>query len=155
MHEFDTMGAEVHVHVHAHLYLVSCPAYYEYGKGSHASSCCGTCEFVLVQTETKYFVADASLGVKCLYCACKYTQCVCLVQAQDFRRSALAVCERAVTERASSQSTAMRYYYPPNLLDYQPRVDQSNSEISVSVDFLSSDGTRYGTTIQARPLYTV
>jgi phosphatidylinositol-4,5-bisphosphate 3-kinase len=69
-------------------------------------------------------------------------------EAQDFRRSALAVCEQAVRERAESESTAMRYYYPPNLLDYQPRVDQQESEISVSVDYLSSDGTRYGATIQ-------
>ena len=58
------------------------------------------------------------------------------------------MCEQAVTERAQSESTAMRYYYPPNLLDYQPRVDHEDSEISVSVDYLSSDGTRYGTTIQ-------
>ena len=47
-------------------------------------------------------------------------------------------------------SSAMRYYYPPNLLDYQPRVDNYDSEITVSVDYLSSDGTRYGTTIQAQ-----
>jgi phosphatidylinositol-4,5-bisphosphate 3-kinase len=68
-------------------------------------------------------------------------------EAQDFRRGALAVCEQAVTQRTQSESTAMRYYYPPNLLDYQPRVDHRDSEISVSVDYLSSDGTRFGTTI--------
>ena len=73
-------------------------------------------------------------------------KCV-LTQAQDFRRGALAVCEQAVTQRTQSESTAMRYYYPPNLLDYQPRVDHRDSEISVSVDYLSSDGTRFGTTI--------
>lgn len=42
----------------------------------------------------------------------------------------------------------MRYYYPPNLLDYQPRVDTEDNEISVSVDYLSSDGTSYRTVIQ-------
>lgn len=69
-------------------------------------------------------------------------------QVQDFRRHALVVCEQAVSERANSISSAMRYYYPPNLLDYQPRVDPYASEITVSVDYLSSDGTRYRSTIQ-------
>lgn len=69
-------------------------------------------------------------------------------QAQDFRRAALAVCEQTVTDRANSETAAMRYYYPPNLLDYQPHVDQDDSEITVSVDYLSSDGTRYSTNIQ-------
>ena len=78
-------------------------------------------------------------------------ECV-LTQAQDFRRGALAVCEQAVMERTQSESTAMRYYYPPNLLDYQPRVDQEDSEISVSVDYLSSDATRYGTIIRVLAL---
>ena len=71
-------------------------------------------------------------------------------QAQDFRRGALAVCEQAVAGRASSDTVAMRYYYPPNLLDYQPHVDQNDSEITVSVDYLSSDGTRCSTNIQAQ-----
>ena len=79
-------------------------------------------------------------------------KCV-LTQAQDFRRGALAVCEQAVMQRTQSESTAMRYYYPPNLLDYQPRVDHMDSEISVSVDYLSSDGTRYGTTILVLTVY--
>lgn len=70
------------------------------------------------------------------------------IQAQDFRRAALAVCEQTVTDRANSETAAMRYYYPPNLLDYQPHVDQDDSEITVSVDYLSSDGTRYSTNIQ-------
>ena len=75
--------------------------------------------------------------------------CACTShQVQDFRRHALVVCEQAVSERANSTSSAMRYYYPPNLLDYQPRVDPSASEITVSVDYLSSDGTRYRSTIQ-------
>ena len=61
-------------------------------------------------------------------------------------------CEKTVNDRASSESTAMRYYFPPNLLDYQPYVDPNTSEISVSVEYLSSDGTLYKTVIQVMPL---
>ena len=108
------------------------------------------CVRVRVRVRVVFYVWDAKLKV--YITTARVVECVCDVctQAQDFRRGALAVCEEAVTGRASSDTVAMRYYYPPNLLDYQPRVDPNDSEITVSVDYLTSDGTRCSTNIQAQ-----